>query len=103
MINKSLSTFIRDKHYWVLRRKKDKCPLNVSYTVEGLMWTTNKLGKSLFFKDAIVSNGRIVPKKGYYEEADDVFYEKFDPLEHATYSIQTAELRWLDKAMRMSY
>ena len=71
--------------------------------MEGLMWTTNKLGKSLFFKDAVVSQGKILPRKGKYVEADDVYYEEFAPLNHASYSLQTAELRWLDKAMRMSY
>ena len=102
-MNQSLVQFITDKHYWVLRRKKDNCPLNVSYTVEGLMWTTNKLGRSLFFKDTMVSMGKILPKHGKYVESDEVYYEKFAPRTHANYATQTAELRWLDKAMRMSY
>lgn len=102
-MNPGIARYVTDRHYWVLRRKKDKCPLNVSYTVEGLMWTTNKLGKSLFFKDTIVSKGKIMPKGGKYVEADDVYYEKFAPINHTVYPLQTAELRWLDKAMRMSY
>lgn len=102
-MNPQIVRYITDRHYWVLRRKKDDCPLNVSYTVEGLMWTTNKLGKSLFFKNAIVSMGKIVPRHGKYVESDEVYYEKFEPKTHASYAMQTAELRWLDKAMKMSY
>jgi len=72
----------------------------VSYTVEGLKWSTNKLGKALFFKKAIITNGKIV---GDLSPSPEVYYELFDPIEHYNLTLQRAELRCLDKALRLCY
>jgi len=99
-MNKSIASYVRDR-FWVLRRKKDNSPLNVSYTIDGLKWTSNKLGKALFFKDAYISKGKIVGED--LEMSDEVYVELFDPIEFHSIPLQRAELRFLDKALRMCY
>ena len=73
----------------------------MSYTVDGLKWTTNKMGKALFFKDGIISKGRITGND--LSMSDDVYVEPFHPIEHFDLGIRRAELRCLDKALRMCY
>lgn len=86
-----------------MRRKKDLLPLNVSYTVDGLKWTANKMGKSLFYKNARVFKGRIISEDGPLVENPDVFYEPFDAIDHYNLDLRKAELRNLDKALKMLY
>lgn len=98
-MNKALAAFVRDR-LWVLRRKADKQALHVSYTPEGLIWATAKNGKSLFFRNARVVAGKIV---GDLTVSDQVEVEPFDPIEHSKVPLQRAELRSLDRALRMLY
>jgi hypothetical protein len=105
MINAALAQYLTNKQFVVLRRKKDGMPLNVSYTEDGLKWTSNKLGRSLYYKKAKIQFGKIVH---YGEEHDtsispDVYVELFVPKEHKRTDMQTAELRWVDKALRLCY
>lgn len=81
-------------------RRKDGFPLNVSYTKEGLEWTTNKFGRAVFFRKAIIRNGRV---EGDLEPDSTLIVEKFDPIDWDNEIFRRAELRNLDKALRMCY
>lgn len=104
MINAALAKYLTDKQFVVLRRKKDGMPLNVSYTEDGLKWTSNKLGRALYYKKAQIRFGKIVHYGEYSNEmSPDVYVELFVPKEHKRADMQTAELRWVDKALRLCY
>ena len=91
-ISPEIRQLIADKHMFVLRRKRDNVALNVSYSRDGLKWTSNKLGRCLMFKRAFVRNGRIEPVGDYgAQEATDVYTERFVPSNHDTESAQVAE------------
>lgn len=98
---------IADKHFKVLRRKKDNVALNVSYTEYGLKWTANKLGRALMYDKAFITRGRVVPARGGASSTPkislDVYVEHFVPRNHDTEAAQVAEFTWLNKALAMSY
>lgn len=95
-----MPTFVYGKNLKVLRRKKDGMALNVSYTPEGLIWTSNKLGRALFYRRAFVSQGRIV---GDLRASDDVYVERFKPVVTVGMpkDFAEAERTWLAKALRL--
>lgn len=95
-------SYIAQHDLVVLRRKRDNVALNVSFTVQGLKWTCNKLGRALMFRRAFVSQGRIVPAPNTkLELATDVYVEKFIPRNHETEEAQVAEYMWINKALRL--
>ena len=59
------------------------------------------MGRSLFYKDAYVSKGKIQGKD--FSPNPDVFFEPFDPIDHYNLDLKRAELRSLDKALKMLY
>lgn len=95
-----MSTFVYGKNLMVLRRKKDKVALNVSYTEVGLKFTCNKNGKLLYFKKAFMKNGKF---EGDLVKSDDVYVERFFPStpvgSSRNYTI--AECTWLVKALHL--
>lgn len=79
----------------VLREKRTHKPLNVAFTEEGLQWTTNKLGRALYFKKAVFRNGQIV---GDLTPSTQVYVEDFRPNLSKTNKYLKFELEWLKKA-----
>lgn len=74
--------------------------LNVSYSIEGLKWTTNKVGKLIYFKNAFLHTGRWV---GDLTPSSFVYAEIFDPKDHASDAAQVAEYTWIKKATHLLY
>lgn len=99
-ISPELIDHIRRQNLWVLRRKKDGYALNVSYSVYGLQWTCNKLGRALMYRRAFISKGRLI---GDLAPSKDVYVEVFVPRNHDTEAAQVAEFTWVDKALRLIY
>ena len=79
----------------VLRERKTHKPLNVAFTEEGLQWTTNKLGRALFFRKAVFSNGQI---KGDLRPSNLVYIEDFKPNLSPSNKYLKFELEWVKKA-----
>lgn len=82
----------------VLREKRTHKPLNVAFTEDGLKWTTNKLGKALYYKKAIISNGVI---RGDLRPSDKVYIEDFVPNLNPKNRYLKFELEWLRKAQAL--
>ena len=82
----------------VLRRKKDHTALNISFTIEGLKWTTNKVGRSLYYKNAFLSKGRFV---GDLTPSNDVYVEDYFPQNRGDNRLQSAEMVWVNKAIAL--
>ncbi len=49
-IESSTITTVEDKNMWCLRDRRTGTVLNVSYTIDGLKWTTDNLGRLIYFK-----------------------------------------------------
>lgn len=93
-------TFLGANNLKVLRRKKDGMALNVSYTEDGLKWTSNKVGRALYYKDGVIKEGKIVSSM---EKSNEVYVEKFVPSNRKTAHAQSAECLWIHKAMKLLY
>lgn len=107
-IEEWIRTFIKDRNLVVLRHAKSRKALGVSYSVDGLKWTTDPLGRSLYFNRAILKHNKIgnhyIPYfTGDLSKRKDVIVETFVPEDHRSAVNQKAELLWCDKALRMLY
>lgn len=107
-ISPSLIKYIASNDLKVLRRKKDDVALNVSYTISGLKYTANKLGRAIMYKRAFISNGVITFPKTLDGKVDDslspnIYVEHFVPRNHSTEFAQEAEYTWVLKALRLLY
>ena len=74
---------------YVLRDKRTLVPINVAYSPEGLLWTTDKFGKLVCFKNARIALSEdktyIYPKgltPNGLERNDSVIIEKYVPMDH---------------------
>lgn len=118
----SLIDWVAKNELCVLRNEKGVA-LNVSYTEEGLKWTCNKYGRSLYYRDAYVVNGKIVGKD--LRPSKSIRVEKFVPTNFDPYVRdssgepivdnqtgnnvlhsgnvfkQSAEATWVEKAIRL--
>lgn len=118
-IEPRIAQFIGDREVYVLRDKKTGTALNVSYSEDGLKWTTNATGKLLYYENAristivnlkrslaenttvishvtITSNDGTAPRK-----SDKVYVERFVPTNQPAVKGQIAEYTWTDKAFRL--
>ena len=97
--------FIRDQGFMVLRDRRTGISLGVSYTEEGLKWTTNKHRKLLYYKNAYISHTEDGKPffKGDLRKSPTIIVEKFVPQNFSNPKFQSIEYRWVDKALRMCY
>lgn len=109
-INTTISTFISAQTMYALRDVKTKRALNVSYSEEGLMWSTNATGKLIYFEDARLErvynrDGNItnVKIRGNLNLNPNVYVEKFVPSNQPTSKGQITEYTWTSKAYRLLY
>lgn len=100
--------FISDRNLYVLRDSANGRALNVSFSVEGLHWTSNQSGRLLYFKKAKLEReyndayepigvkivGDKTPSTSYY-------VEKFVPTDKSTIKDQLAEYTAVDKGYRL--
>lgn len=117
-IEPRIAKFIEDRDLYVLRDKKTGTALNVSYSEDGLKWTTNATGRLLYYdnahivpivdlKSSIKENRTVISHisiNGYGEvprKSDKVYVEKFVPTNQPTLKGQIAEYTWVDKAFRL--
>ena len=89
---------------YVLREKKSKKALGLSYTEEGLKLTANKVGRLLYYKSAVLNNnnGKISVSNNI-EKNPNVIIEKFKPLKFESKHLQKCENLWVRKAKQMTY
>lgn len=99
-IERGIATFIKDRNLVVLRDRRSNAALNVSYTEDGLKWTTNKVGRLLYYNKAFLSSGRMV---GDLSPSKAVYIERFVPRDHPTSSAQVAEYTWIKKGTHLLY
>lgn len=99
-IERGIARFLEDRDLVVLREKKSGTALNVSYTVEGLKWTTNKVGKLLYFNKAYLTSGKWV---GDLSPSPYVYVEKFVPQDQPSMAGQVAEYTWIKKGTHLLY
>lgn len=118
-INPRIKQFIVDRNLYVLRDAKTGNALNVSYSEDGLKWTTNAAGKLLYYQNGMLApkinvkkstrNNElvfdyvtIVPRDGQtLRKSNRVYVEKFIPTDRNTLREQIAEYTWTDKAYRL--
>jgi hypothetical protein len=95
---------------YALRDMKTKRALNVSYSEEGLMWSTNATGKLIYFENAHLQ--RVYDKEGNITNVriggnlnlnPNVYVEKFVPSNQPTTKGQITEYTWTSKAYRLLY
>lgn len=111
-------TFIADRNMYVLRDARTQMALNVSFTPEGLSWTTDSSGRLVRFengemarvlnlKKSLEQNNivfealHISPTEGELRLSDKVYVEKFVPFDHQNRRNQVAECLNVDKAYRL--
>jgi len=98
-LEKNLVRFIQGRHLKILRDKKGTA-LNVSYTEDGLKWTTTIVGRLPYFKDAVLVSGRMV---GDLSPSTEVYVEDFVPYDHSTTRGQIAEYAAIKKGTHLLY
>ncbi len=99
-IERGIASFIKDRNLVVLRDKRTGAALNVSYSEYGLTWTTNKVGRLLYFTKAFLKNGK---KVGDLTKSPNVYVERFVPRDHNSTMSQVAEYTWVKKATHLLY
>ena len=118
-IKPGVGKFISDRNLYVLRDKATNTALNVSYTEDGLKWTTNVSGKLLYYQNGkfqrninlseSLSKGEVVDTYVSIVSNDNkplrtsnkVYVEKFVPTNQTTFKGQIAEYTWVDKAYHL--
>ena len=108
-IEPRIANFVADQEFYVLRDSLTNKALNVSYTEDGLKWTTNATGKLIYFRNAKVQvnyDKNYLPVStqfvGDTRPSNKVKVEKFIPTNHAFAKAQIAEYTWVDKAYRLA-
>jgi hypothetical protein len=100
-----IKTFIQDRNLVCLRDRNNKL-LAVSYSVDGLKWATDALGRSLYYKDAILKHNGVHPYwfcKHQLTPIKTNVISKFIPQNHKSAKLHKAEVGGCDKALRMLY
>ena len=83
--------------------------LNVSYSEDGLKWTTNKFAKSLYYENAYLFQTDKGPQfKGNMKRKANVMVSAFIPKDHIlgsrmNHDAQKAEYLWCNKALHLLY
>ena len=87
--------------FYVLREKKTDKALNISSTIDGLKWTSNKTQRSMYYNDAIfkIINGKI-SLVGDFKLSNQVYVEKFYPRKFKIPFFNMCENTWINKAIR---
>lgn len=98
-LEKNLVRFISDRNLKILRDKRGTA-LNVSYTEDGLKWTTTIVGRLPYFKNAVLVSGRMV---GDLTPSTEVTVEDFVPYDHPSPGAQIAEYAAIKKATHLLY
>lgn len=103
-----IKSFIQDRNLVVMRTKKGQA-LNVSYTQEGLKWTTDLDGNLLYYKDCRLKHKEVIPGvwrpyiDGSGERNPNIIIEAFIPRDHQNPYHQSAEYKACNKALRLLY
>ena len=106
-IKERIKRFIADRDLVVLRDGRTGKALNVSYTEDGLKYTTSLGGQLLYFKNARLkvitrdNQTTFVGVEGDLEKSKSVYVEKFVPTDKKNPRDQIAEYTWTDKAYRL--
>lgn len=105
-----IRSFVSDRDLVVLRQTKDNKALNVSYSEDGLKWTTDTYGNLIYYDNARLRHKQLNKDSWLpYIEGDTtqmsskVYVEKFRPIDHSKVYLQIAEFLWCNKALRMLY
>lgn len=83
--------------------------LGVSYSVDGLKWACNNLGRGLFFTNAILHQTDSGPQfRGDISRSKDIWVGPFIPKDHyiakkMDFSSQKAEYLWANKGLHLMY
>lgn len=120
-IEPRIANFVKDRKMLILRDKKTGNGLNVSHTEEGLTFTSNDLGKPIYYENGrfmkiidverskkegrkVVTNIVIDSSDGLpLRKSNRVYVEEFVPMDRPTLRGQIAECTWIDKAYRLSH
>ena len=99
--------FIQDYRLSVLRETKTNKAINVSYSIDGLQWSTTKEGKYVYFdQPKVVNTGYLTHIEGKSTNPN-YYVEAFIPRDHFLKDgqidkrNQSAEFFVIDKAMRL--
>jgi hypothetical protein len=124
-IEPRIRELVKSGNFYVIRRKKNNEPLNVSYSKFGLRWTTDRERNLLYFKRAQLRHkkdieGNMIPYFWKYgvdglEKSNDIYVEQFIPRDHYKIAedgsitktldsrLQVAEYMFTSKALKMLY
>lgn len=98
-IDRSAVDYLSNLQLVVLRNKRTGMAIDVSYTIEGLKWSVNKLGISNYYANAKFEKGRITGDNLTINP--NVVVEKFIPRNHTTEKSQSAEYSCINKAYKL--
>lgn len=91
-----LEKIIKSSNFYILRNKYTNKPLALSMTKDGFLYSFNKMGKSLAYRDVIYKDMKILIKDKRLKK--DVFIEKYIPNLNDTNPHLKEELLWFNKA-----
>lgn len=96
--------FLKKNPVMVLRSAHSHIALNVSYSIKGLKWSCDRHGRSLYFSNGVIREGRIDSTDGLpLTPRKDVYVQKFIPMDHESVVIQAAEFAAVKKAYKLLY
>lgn len=91
---------IKESNFVIMRDKYTRKPLALAMSEDGLQFTCNKTGKSLYYKNAFFSNGSLKGKD--FSIADNIIIEKYVPNLEKNNKFIKEELLWYNKAVILS-
>lgn len=102
-----IATIVRDRQLKALIDKKGKT-INVSYSEDGLKWTTSNTGKLVYYKNAKIKRSGdflyIASSDGKpLEKSDEYKVVHYIPTDKPTYNQQLTEYAMASRAFRMLY
>lgn len=106
--NENISDLIISGSFWVLRDKVTGMALNSSFTKEGLKWSTDRLGRLIYYPKARlvvdkIDGQQVVEIRGDLTPSKRVYMELFKPKSQPSARAQVAEFQWSNKALKLMY
>lgn len=106
--NENISELIISGGFYVLRDKATGMALNSSFSREGLKWSTDRLGRLIYYPKArlvsdIIDGKHVVEIRGDLTPSKRVYIELFKPKSQPSARAQVAEFQWSHKALKLMY
>lgn len=103
-IDSRASKLLKDNPMMCLRSARTGIVISVSYSIKGLKWLSDKNGRSIFYENGVIRNGRVESTDGGpLRQSTAVVVTRFFPKNHESGVLQAAEYAAVNKAFKMLY